>query len=149
MSGTIRDSRFSHERKTPLDYRALRCKKLDSFYVFIKATAACASIAYLCDAGLTEGNLSKIQAAFDGLTVLCAECMFLSTDQVKAYATNHLCGDDLNQLLTLLCPCWLLPMHLSQSYFQTLHRACRYCGNSHPEAPLAYCSNTAFPESCS
>lgn len=98
--------------------RTTLLKKPDNVYAIIKGASACASIGYLCDVGWTEENRSKIQAFFDGLTLLCAECTFLSVDLAKARATYHLCSDDLNQLVTFIRPRWLLPMHLSKSYLQ-------------------------------
>lgn len=86
------------------------------FYSSIEAVKNCASIGYLTDVGWTVENRAKIEAFLNGVTLLCSECTFLAGDVEKARASYHLCSDDLNELVRLLAPRFLLAMHLSKGY---------------------------------
>jgi len=77
-----------------------------------------ATIGYLTDLGWTADNAARLERFFPGLTLLCAECTFLSADVAKARFSHHLCSDDLNILAATLAPAYLLPMHLSKSYLR-------------------------------
>lgn len=77
-----------------------------------------ATIGYLTDIGWSPDNLARLERLFTGLTLLCAECTFLSADEAKSRVSHHLCTRDLNRLVDLLSPRYLLPMHLSKSYLR-------------------------------
>jgi ribonuclease Z len=101
----------------------------EQLYESIRREQSCAAIGYICDIGWTEENIGRIEAFLKGLTLLCADATFLSSDVEKARASYHLCTDDLNDLLRRLNPRFLLPMHLSKSY---LYRIVDLYSELHP-----------------
>ena len=89
-----------------------------ALYKIIRGRNEPASIGYMTDVGWTPENLAGMEVFFKGLTLFCAECTFLATDEAKARASYHLTTTDLNKLTQRLAPRWLLPMHLSKSYLR-------------------------------
>jgi ribonuclease Z len=81
-----------------------------------------ASIGYICDAGMTQGNLERIYDLMRGVTLLLAECTFLAADEAKARRSAHLCTSDLNIISRQVKPDILLPMHLSKAYLGDTRR---------------------------
>lgn len=75
-----------------------------------------ASIGYVTDVGCSRGNIARLAEFLQGVSLLIAECAFLSEDAEKARRSYHLCTDDLNRLLDLVRPGRFLPMHLSKTY---------------------------------
>lgn len=75
-----------------------------------------ASIGYVTDVGCSPGNIERLADLLRGVSLLVAECAFLSEDRQKARRSFHLCTDDLNRLLDLVRPARFLPMHLSKTY---------------------------------
>lgn len=88
----------------------------EALYATIRADLPCASIGYICDAGWTPGNLTRMEGLLSNVTLLCADCSFMAADVRKARSSYHLCTLDLNLLSARLSPRYLLPMHLSKSY---------------------------------
>ena len=74
------------------------------------------SIGYISDINFSQENRETIIRFMAGVDLLCCECTFLTADKSRARASNHLCCDDVNQLLNQLRPAYFLPMHLSRSY---------------------------------
>jgi len=89
-----------------------------ALYDAIRAESEAASIGYVTDVGWTPDNVSRMEAFFGGLTLLCSECTFLAADEDKARASFHLTTSDLNSLVERLAPRYLLVMHLSKSYLR-------------------------------
>ena len=81
-----------------------------------------ASIGYICDVGMSEGNLERIHDLMRGVTLLVTECTFLAADEAKARNSAHLCTTDLNILSRQIKPDMLLPMHLSKTYLGDTRR---------------------------
>lgn len=96
---------------TPLDHA--QAKQL---YADIRKEQQGAVIGYVTDVGWTPDNISRMERFFTGLTLLCSECTFLAADEAKARLSCHLCSQDLNSLVRILKPAYLLPLHLSKSY---------------------------------
>lgn len=87
-----------------------------TLYRSIADEVASASIGYLTDIGFTAENRSQAERFLDGVDLLVAECTFLRNDREKARSSNHLCTDDLNDLLDRIRPRLFLPIHLSKTY---------------------------------
>lgn len=85
-------------------------------YRTIARSASTASIGYVTDVGYSPENLDQLTPLLSGVSVLIAECAFLSEDIAKARRSYHLCTNDLNRLLDRLRPTYFLPMHLSKTY---------------------------------
>jgi ribonuclease Z len=81
-----------------------------------------ASLGYFTDLGFSAENRAKIVSLLKGVSLLIAECTFLSEDVEKARASRHLCTDDVNALMGELRPRYFLPLHLSKAY---VHRTSR------------------------
>ena len=94
----------------------------EALYRRICRCAPPASIGYICDVGMTQGNLERIDDLMQGVTLLVSECTFLAADQAKARSSAHLCTSDLNILSRQVKPDMLLPMHLSKSYLGDTRR---------------------------
>lgn len=75
-----------------------------------------ASIGYLTDIGFSPENLERLTRLLGGVTLLVCECAFLAGERSKARLSRHLCTSDLNIILELLRPRYVLPMHFSKSY---------------------------------
>lgn len=88
----------------------------EPLYECIRAENRPASIGYVTDVGMNRNNLRIIRSFLQDLTLLVSECSFLSEGRDKARGSWHLCTDDLNRLLRILRPEFVLPMHLSKTY---------------------------------
>lgn len=88
----------------------------ESLYRRIRKEEVSASIGYLTDIGLSEENLDKVRALFQGVTLFICECTYLEGEIEKARDSYHLCTRDVNRLLGELRPACFLPMHLSKTY---------------------------------
>lgn len=89
-----------------------------ALYETIRGKDTPASIGYMTDVGWTAENLARMESFFTGVTLFCAECTFLAADEAKARTSYHLTTTDLNRLIKILAPRWLLGMHLSKSYLR-------------------------------
>jgi ribonuclease Z len=90
----------------------------DALCVLLQKEQRGASMGYVTDVGWTTDNIARLERFFPRLTLLCAECTFLAADRAKARASCHLCSDDLNRLVGVLAPDFLVPLHLSKSYLR-------------------------------
>ena len=90
------------------DYRAL--------YAAIRRDFTCASIGYMTDIGFSEENVERVVALLKGVTLLVCECAFLADHRDKARLSHHLCTSDLNRLVDIVRPHFVLPMHLSKTH---------------------------------
>ena len=84
-------------------------------YEKIKREGLLSSVGYITDIGYTEQNMAKIKTLMSNVTLLICECAFLKAQKDKARQSYHLCTDDVNELLRLIKPQFVLPMHLSKS----------------------------------
>ena len=89
-----------------------------ALYEAIRREEAPASLGYVTDVGWTDENVATMERFLGGLTLLCAESTFLEADVHKARASYHLTTGDLNRLVELLGPRYLLPLHLSKGYLR-------------------------------
>lgn len=97
-----------------VEERAAPCR----LYECIRTRTEVASLGYVSDVGWTPHNLEKMRQFFAGVTLLASECTFLAADEEKARASHHLTTRDLNRLLKLLAPRYLVAMHLSKGYLR-------------------------------
>lgn len=72
------------------------------------------AIGYLTDIGFNRENIDRAVDLLAGVDLLICECSFLAADEGPARRSYHLCTSDLNRVLGLLKPAWVLPMHLSK-----------------------------------
>lgn len=78
----------------------------------------CASLGYLTDIGFTEKNMEKIESLLKGVSLLFCECTYLDDNIEKARISYHLCTSDINHLIGILRPEYIMPMHLSRTYIE-------------------------------
>jgi ribonuclease Z len=88
----------------------------DSLYDAVKKDTNSYSIGYITDVGFAEDNINTITQLLKGVTLLVCECTYLKENKDKARESFHLCTEDLNRLVQILEPGYLLPMHLSKTY---------------------------------
>lgn len=92
-----------------------RCEPdAEALYQRIRKYEDPASIGYVTDVGFSPENLEKLVGLLKGVTFLVCECAFLAAEQEKARISRHLCTSDLNLILDLLRPRYVLPMHFSK-----------------------------------
>lgn len=96
--------------------RAIEVEDAGSLLAQIARPARQASIGYVSDVGYTEANREKIVNFMQGVDLLVCECTFLLEGKARARASAHLCTGDVNQLLEILRPAFVLPVHLSKTY---------------------------------
>jgi len=99
-----------------------RCRIEDpaALYRSIHSSSPPASIGYLADTGFTRENQQKIIQFFHGISLLVSECTFFKAEVDRARASFHLTTQDVNQLLDVLRPMFVLPMHVSKTYSRRL-----------------------------
>lgn len=104
----LRSSEAGVREERVADYRAL--------YAEIRGETSCGSIGYLTDIGYSEENLHRVESLLKGVTLLVCECAFLADHREKARQSQHLCTTDLNLLVDLIRPAFVLPIHFSKTH---------------------------------
>ena len=103
-------------RRTGDGVREERVVDYRSLYAAIRRDNTCASIGYMTDIGFSEENVERVVALLKGVTLLVCECAFLADHRDKARLSHHLCTSDLNRLVDIVRPHFVLPMHLSKTH---------------------------------
>jgi ribonuclease Z len=85
-------------------------------YEKIKKESTPVSLGYVTDIGFHKDNMKKIEDLLDDVNLLICECSFLNQDRHKARNSFHLCTSDVNNLIEMLNPKIIVPMHLSKTY---------------------------------
>lgn len=73
-------------------------------------------IGYVSDIGYTPENIRGLSRLLNGVTLLVCECTYMKSEKNKARESYHLCTDDLNRIVDLIRPKYLIPIHMSKSY---------------------------------
>jgi ribonuclease Z len=115
-TGDLEDSPIKVWKKSSEGFVIETVEDAAHLYQKISRSMPPASIGYLSDVGMTNGNLRKFVQLFVGISLLISECTFFAEDRHKARLSAHLCTQDLDEISKLLRPIWLLPMHLSKAY---------------------------------
>ena len=90
--------------------------QLDELLKQIVSPQTISSLGYISDIGFRAENIRTIAGFMAGVELLFCECTYLGEDKEKARVADHLCSEDVNQLLRMLRPAWFVPMHLSKTY---------------------------------
>ncbi len=93
-----------------------RVENIEGLYRAICRSEPPGSIGYISDLGYNKANCITIKNLLFKTNLLFSECTFLSKEKHKARTSSHLCTSDLNHLVAMLKPEYLVPMHLSKSY---------------------------------
>ncbi len=88
----------------------------EALYRFIQQQGAPAGLGYISDIAWNDINRRQIGALMPGIRLLVCECTFRADDMEKARQSAHLCTTDMNELVGLLQPEAVLPMHMSKRY---------------------------------
>lgn len=88
----------------------------EALYRSIQQEGSPAGLGYISDIAWNDINRRQIGALMPGIRLLVCECTFRADDMDKARQSAHLCTTDINELVGLLQPEAVLPMHMSKRY---------------------------------
>lgn len=91
-------------------------------YEKIKKESPPVTLGYITDIGFQKDNLEKIKDLLTDVNLLICECSFLNQDRHKARNSFHLCTSDFNELIEMINPKIVVPMHLSKTYKKISHQ---------------------------